>query len=124
LGRTFDSSTGFILPDGSMRSPDIAWIINEKWDSLSAKEKQRFLPFAPDFLVEVLSPSDHLQPAQEKMQKWIQNGARLAWLIVPKQQLSFIYRADSTVDKVEGFDKSLSGEDVLPGFAFDLSVLL
>jgi Uma2 family endonuclease len=124
MGFTFDSATGFALPDKSMRSPDAAWITNEKWDSLSAKEKQQFLPFAPDFLVEVLSPTDHLHSAHEKMHKWIQNGARLAWLIVPKQQLTFIYRADGTVDKVEGFNKQLSGEDVLPGFALALSTLL
>jgi Uma2 family endonuclease len=123
-GRTFDSSGGFLLPDGSMRSPDAAWITAEKWNSLSPEQKEHFLPFAPDFLVEVLSPTDHLQPAQEKMHKWIQNGARLAWLLVPQQQLSYIYRADGTVDKVEGFDKKLSGEDVLPGFEFALSVLL
>ena len=124
LGKTFDSSTGFTLPDGSMRSPDVSWVTTEKWNRLSAEDKKRFLPFAPDFLVEVLSPTDHLQPAQEKMQKWIQNGARLAWLIHPKQQLCFLYRADGTVDKVEGFDQKLSGEDVLPGFSFDLSILL
>jgi Uma2 family endonuclease len=124
LGKAFDSSTGFTLPDGSMRSPDVSWVSIEKWKNLSAKQKQHFVPFAPDFLVEVLSPADHLQPAQEKMHKWIQNGARLAWLIVPEKQLSFIYRADGTVDKIEGFDKKLSGEDVLPGFEFDLSVLL
>jgi Uma2 family endonuclease len=124
LGKTFDSSTGFNLPDNSMRSPDTAWITNEKWNRLSAEQKERFLPFAPDFLVEVLSHTDHLAPAREKMNKWIQNGALLAWLIIPKQQLVFIYRADGTVDKVEGFSNSLSGEDVMPDFEFDLSVLL
>lgn len=109
-GKTFDSSTGFILPDGSMRSPDVAWITQEKWDRLSREARKRFLPFAPDFLVEVLSPTDHLQPAQEKMHKWIQNGTRLAWLIVQTQSLSFIYRANGTTDKVEGFDKNFSAK--------------
>lgn len=124
LGETFDSATGFQLPDKSMRSPDVAWITNEKWNSLSAEQKERFLPFAPDFLVEVLSHSDHLAPARQKMNKWINNGSRLAWLIVPKLQLVFVYRADGTVDKVEGFSNSVSGEDVMPGFTFELSVLL
>jgi Uma2 family endonuclease len=124
LGKTFDSSTGFELPDGSMRSPDAAWVSKEKWDKLSEEEKNGFLPFAPDFLVEVLSPTDKLAASQRKMNKWIQNGTKLGWLIIPKQHLSFIYRADGTVDKVEGFDKTLLGEDVLPGFEFDLSVLL
>lgn len=123
-GRVFDSSTGFKLPDRSMRSPDAAWITAEKWNSLSEDEREKFLPFAPDFFVEVLSPTDELLPAQQKMQKWIENGARLGWLIVPKQQTAFIYRSDGTVDRVQGFHQKLSGEDVLPGFDFDLSVLL
>lgn len=123
LGITFDSSAGFQLPDGSMRSPDAAWIKKEKWDNLSVKEKSAFLPFAPDFLVEVLSPSDKLAAAQAKMNKWIQNGTQLGWIIDSKNQLTFIYRADGTVHKVEGFNKKLSGEDVLPGFEFDLRAI-
>lgn len=123
LGIAFDSAAGFELPDGSVRSPDAAWITKEKWDNLSAKEKKSFLPFAPDFLAEVMSPSDKLSAAQAKMTKWIQNGTKLAWLIDSKKQVTFIYRADGTVDKIEGFDKRLTGEDVLPGFEFDLSVL-
>lgn len=122
-GVVFDSSAGFNLPDGSMRSPDAAWIKKEKWDSLSLKEKSVFLPFAPDFLVEVLSLSDKPATALEKMNKWIQNGTLLGWLIDSKTQVTYIYRANGTIDKVEGFDKKLSGEDVLPGFEFDLSVL-
>jgi len=122
-GISFDSSAGFELPDGSMRSPDAAWIKKEKWDNLSPKQRSVFLPFAPDFLVEVLSPSDKIAAAQAKMNKWIQNATLLGWLIDSKKQITFIYRADGTVDKIEGFDKKLSGEDVLPGFEFDLSVL-
>lgn len=124
LGEAFDSVTGFELPDGSMRNPDAAWITAEKWNGLSQEEQDRFLPFAPDFVVEVQSPSDRLEPAQQKMHKWIQNGTKLGWLIAPKQKLVFLYRADGTVDKVQGFINKLSGEDVLPGFEFDLSVLL
>lgn len=123
-GEVFDSSTGFKLSDKSMRSPDAAWVTAEKWNSLSKQERKRFLPFAPDFVVEVQSPSDDLEPAREKMYKWIRNGSRLGWLIAPEEETVFIYRADGTVDKVQGFDKKLSGEGVLPGFEFDLSVLL
>lgn len=123
LGKTFDSSTGFNLPDGSMRSPDVSWIIEEKWEKLSNDERNVFLPFAPDFLVEVLSPSDNIITAQTKMTKWIQNGTRLAWLINTKNQIVFIYRSNGTVEKVEGYNNKLSGEDVLPGFVFDLSIL-
>ena len=124
LGKVFDSSTGFMLPDGAMRSPDAAWITAEKWNNLSKQERKGFLPFAPDFVVEVLSPSDQFANTQEKMQKWIKNGTRLGWLIAPEQELAFVYRADGTVDKVQGFNNKLSGEDLMPGFEFDLSVLL
>ena len=123
-GITFDSSTGFELPDGSMKSPDAAWITKDKWDKLTIEQREEFLPFAPDFAVELLSPSDKLKTAQEKMYKWIQNGTQLGWVIVPKKQQLFIYRSDGTVDKIEGFDKKLSGENVLPGFEFDLSILV
>ncbi len=99
-------------------------ITNEKWNSLSNAEKNRFIPFAPDFVVEVLSPTDNVAAAQQKMNKWIQNGTGLAWLIIPNQQVVFIYRSDGTVDKKEGFHKKLSGENVLNDFEFDLTVLL
>lgn len=124
LGEVFDSATGFKLHDKSMRSPDAAWLSNEKWNSLTDKEKEGFVPFAPDFLVAVLSPTDHLETAQRKMTKWIENGTRLAWLIAPKQQLVFIYRINGTVDRTEGFENALSGEDVLHQFLFDLKELL
>lgn len=123
-GETFGSSTGFDLADGSTRSPDAAWIKKERWDSLSYEQKKYFLPFAPDFVVEVLSSNDRISEAQIKMNKWIENGVWLGWLIIPKNKTTYIYRTDGTIDKVIGFDKKLSGENVLPGFEFDLSVLL
>ena len=87
------------------------------------EERNAFLPFAPDFVVEIFSSSDNLIETQKKMNKWIENGTQLGWLIIPKDQHTFIYRADGTVDKITGFDKRLSGENVLPGFEFDLAVL-
>jgi Uma2 family endonuclease len=123
LGKTFDSSTGFELPDGSMRSPDAAWIKKESWLKLSAEEKKGFVPFAPDFVVEVLSPSDKIEILKEKMKKWIQNGTRLGWLIDPKHEAAFIYRINGSFNEIQGFDKIISGEEVLPGFEFDLSAL-
>jgi Uma2 family endonuclease len=123
-GVAFDSSTGFDLPDGSMRSPDAAWITKEKWERLSMEERNAFLPFAPDFVVEILSTSDHMAEAKKKMNKWIENGTQLSWLIIPQDQQTLVYRADGTVDKIFGFDKKLSGENVLPGFEFDLSIIM
>jgi Uma2 family endonuclease len=122
-GVVFDSSTGFDLPDGSMRSPDASWVKKETWDRLSVKERNSFLPFAPDFVVEIFSASERLSHARQKMNKWIQNGTRLGWLIVPESEHTFVYKDDGTVDKITGFDRKVSGENVLQGFEFDLSVL-
>jgi len=123
-GKCFGSSAEFTLPDGSVRSPDAAWLSKEKWDALSEKEKQTFGHVAPDFIVEVMSPSDDFHQLQDKMLHWIKNGVRLGWLIYPENKLTYIYRADGTVSKIEGFNTILSGEDVLQNFSFDLNMLL
>jgi len=123
-GIGFGSSAGFYLPDTSMRSPDLAWISKEKWNALDSAEQVKFAHIAPDFVIEVMSPSDRQKDARAKMLKWIQNGVLLAWLIDPAKQEVYIYRADNTVSKVEGFTGKISGEDVLEGFEFDLNILL
>ncbi len=122
-GICFGSSAGFTLPDDSVRSPDAAWVSKEKWNALSEDERKKFGHITPDFVAEVMSPSDDLIYLRHKMEMWIKNGVRLGWLIVPEKEIAYIYRADSTVSKVEGFNNVLSGEDVLPGFSFDLNIL-
>ena len=122
-GVCFDSSTGFTLPDGSVRSPDTSWLTIEKWNDLSEAEKETFPRTCPDFVIELKSKSDNLKLLTVKMHKWIENGCALAWLINPENKTVFIYRKDGTIDKVTGFDKTLLGEDVLPGFHLDLSIL-
>lgn len=122
-GKTFGSSSGFFLPDTSMRSPDVAWMSMEKWNALSEEEKQKFPYTAPEFVVEVMSPTDRPKDAKAKMQKWIQNGVLLAWLIDPQKEEVFIYRSDNTVSRIEGFTGKLSGENILAGFEFDLNIL-
>lgn len=122
-GLTFESSAGFFLPDTSMRSPDAAWISNERWTALTPEQRKRFAYIAPDFIVELASPSDRITDLKHKMEKWRDNGVRLGWLIDPKTETVIIYREDGTVSKVEGFDNILSGEEVLPGFEFELKVL-
>lgn len=123
LGRSFDSSTGFHLPSGAVRSPDAAWISNIRWQSLTSKEQSGFVPLAPDFVVELRSESDRLQSLQDKMQEWMGNGCRLAWLIDPQDEKTYIYRMGVDVEVIDTFDRMLSGEDVLPGFHFSLSLL-
>lgn len=121
LGKIFDSSTGFILPNGANRSPDASWIPSAKWNVLSDRQKQRFLPLCPDFALELLSPSDNLAKTQKKMQKYIDNGTILGWPIDPAQKQVEVYRPG----KVEILDapNSLSGENVLSGFALDLQAI-
>lgn len=125
LGKVFGTSAGFTLPDGSMRSPDAAWMSNDKYNALSKEEKQRFAHVVPDFVIELTSPSDNLKLAQEKMEMWRRNGVRLAWLINPQHQKAIIYRIDGSTEEVIGFAGNiLSGEDVLPGFELKLDALM
>lgn len=122
-GIGFGTSVGFTLPDTSVRSPDVAWVSLENWNSVDAKEKEKFARITPDFIIELMSPSDNQKATMEKMEMWRKNGVRLGWLIDPKKRESFIYRIDGTINKVEGFDKILFGEDVLPGFELNLTIL-
>lgn len=123
LGKTFDSSTGFKLPDGSNRSPDAAWVSNEAWNQLSEAEKRKFAPLCPEFVVELKSDTDDIADLKKKMQMWLINGCQLAWLIDPDEEKAYVYRPDRAVELVEGFDQTLSGEDVLPKFSLHLSLL-
>ncbi len=122
-GKVFDSSTGFTLPDGAVFSPDAAWVSNEKVSLLSEEDKNKFAPVCPDFIVELKSPSDSLKRLKNKMLKWIENGAGLAWLIDPENKQVFIYRADNSIAIVKGFHNKLSGENILPRFELDLQIL-
>ncbi len=123
LGKTFDSSTGFTLSDRSVRSPDASWLSNHQWQQLSQNQKEKFAPVCPEFVIELRSSSDEIEDLQEKMNMWIHNGCQLGWLIDFQEQATYIYRADGTAEKVTGFDRKLSGEDILPGFELDLSEL-
>ena len=120
LGKGFDSSTGFKLPNGKDVSPDVAWIKKEHWDSLTSEQQNKFAPIAPDFVIELRSSSDNLKPLQEKMQEYIDNGVKLAWLIDRKQRKVFIYRPNCVVEELD-HPQTLTGEDLLPGFVLDLS---
>ncbi len=122
LGEVFNSSTGFYLPNGAMRSPDAAWVEQSRWDALSYEQQEKFPPLCPDFVVELISPSDALKPSQEKMNEWMTNGCRIGWLIYPKEEKVWVYEGEA-INEITGFDQTISGGSVLPGFKFDLSWL-
>ena len=122
-GLVFSSSTGFLLPNDAVRSPDASWISLERWQALPAAGKKRFPPLTPDFVAGIRSESDDLQVLQDKMREYIEQGARLGWLLDPQEKKAYIYRADGSVELVPGWDRPLSGEEVLAGFVFDLEGL-
>ncbi|NEQ83523.1 MAG: Uma2 family endonuclease, partial [Moorea sp. SIO2I5] len=122
LGKVFDSNTGFTLPNGADRSPDASWVQQERWDALTPVEQERFAPICPDFVVELMSPSDSLEKTRAKMREYMENGARLGWLINRKQRKTEIYRPHQAVEILNNPD-TMSGEDVLPGFVLDLSTI-
>jgi len=121
-GVVFDSSTGFSLPNGAERSPDAAWVRQERFNALNP-DPDKFLPLAPDFVVELMSASDSLEKAQAKMQEYRKNGVRLGWLINPKDRQVEIYRQGRDVEVIQS-PTTLSGEDVLPGLVLDLKGIL
>ncbi|MCU0545749.1 MAG: Uma2 family endonuclease [Oscillatoriaceae cyanobacterium Prado104] len=120
LGKAFNSSTGFHLPSGADRSPDASWVRQERWDALTPQEKESFIPLCPDFVVELRSKSDNMEPLRVKMREYMNNGARLGWLIDRKNRKVEIYRQNQEVEVLEN-PATLSGEDVLPGFVLDLT---
>jgi Uma2 family endonuclease len=115
LGVCFDSSTGFKLPNGADRSPDVAWIRKERWQALTPQQREKFPPIAPDFVLELMSPTDELSIVREKMLEYRDNGVRLGWLIDPKKRRVEVYRPGREVDVLDA-PALLSGEEVLPGF--------
>lgn len=118
-----DSNGGFYLPNGAMRAPDVAWIPRESWEHFSEEQRSKFLPYCPDFVIELKSPSDNLENLKAKMEEWTSNGTRLGWLIDPDGEEAYIYKPKEPVRVVKGFDNELDGEDVLPGFKLKLSAI-
>ncbi|NJK68129.1 MAG: Uma2 family endonuclease [Microcoleus sp. CSU_2_2] len=119
LGSGFDSSGGFILPNGANRSPDASWVSRERLEALTPKQRKGFVPLCPDFVVELRSASDSLSTLQTKMREYMENGARLGWLIDPQNRRVEIYRQQAEVEILIN-PAELSGEDILPGFVLNL----
>ena len=121
-GIAFDSSTGFKLPNGTNRSPDGAWIPLSRWQELTQKQKEKFIPLCPNFVIELRSPTDKLIDVQNKMQEYLDNGTELGWLINPQDQQVEIYRQNQGIEVLDQPD-FLSGEEVLPNFQLDLRAI-
>lgn len=121
-GIVFDSSAGFVLPNGAIRSPDASWIPLEKWNQIPSAEKERFCRICPDFIIELMSPSDSLKDTQEKMQEYQENGSKLGWLINRQNRRVEVYRQNQEVEIVNN-PNTLSGENILIGFELNLEVI-
>jgi Uma2 family endonuclease len=118
-GKSFDSSTGFTLPNGSKRSPDLGWVELSGWNALAQEERKQFPPLCPDFVVELRSETDSLSTLQSKMEEHIANGARLGWLIDPKEKKVYVYRPQTEVECLTS-SAEVSGEPLLRGFTLDM----
>ena len=118
-GRVFGSSTGFNLPNGATRSPDVAWVRNERVDALTDEQWNKFLPLCPDFALELRSPSDSLRRLELKMEEYCQNGAQVAWLLDPERRRVHVYRPGAPVEILDN-PKLVSGEPLLRGFVLDV----
>jgi Uma2 family endonuclease len=118
-GVVFDSSTGFELPNGAKRSPDAAWVRRSRWEALTPEQRRKFPPLCPDFVVELRSRSDPLEPLQEKLEEYLANGAELGWLIDPEERKVYVYRPGAEPVCLDSPDR-IAGDPVLPGFVLDL----
>lgn len=123
LGKVFDSSTCFRLPQGGDRSPDVAWVEASRWNALTPDQRRRFPPLCPDFVLELLSPSDNPNTVRAKMQDYLNSGLRLGWLINPQDQWLEIYRANLPTPERLMAPLSVAGDPVLPGFGLNLAWL-
>ncbi len=119
-GVGFDSSTGFVLPNGAERSPDAAWVRRARWDALSAEQRGKFAPLCPEFVAEIRSPSDVLADLKAKMDEYARNGAALGWLIDPVERTVHVYRSGALAETLQD-PSTVDGGAVLPGFVLDLS---
>ena len=122
-GVAVDSSAGYLLPNGAGRAPDASWVRNDRLAALTAEERAKFLPLCPDFVIELRSPTDSLSALRDKMREYMENGARLGWLIDPLGGQVFAYRPGVPVERLKE-PESVSADPVLPGFRLELGDIL
>lgn len=118
-GVGFSSTTGFLLPNGSVRSPDLSWMTLKKWNAIPKSKRKKFAPVCPDFVVELRSETDTLAKLQSKMDEYIENGASLGWLIDAGKRKVYVYRPDSEVEVLND-PKEVSGDPLLIGFVLKM----
>jgi Uma2 family endonuclease len=114
-GVCFDSSAGFTLPNGAIRSPDASWVRRDRWESISAKDQEGFAPLCPDFVIELRSPTDRLSDIKDKLAEYVDNGAQLGWLLDPFERRVYLYRSGCAVKMLED-PENVSGDPEVPGF--------
>jgi len=119
-GRAFDSNVEYTLPDGSALSPDASWIERSRLAKLSREQKRKFLPLAPDFVVELTSPTDRLPRVRKKMEVWLGNAVKLGWIIDADRRTAYIYRARRQPEKLIE-PAQLKGEGPVAGFVLELA---
>ncbi len=122
-GRVFDSSTGFKLPNGATYSPDVAWVSNERWESLTETQHEKHVPLCPNFVVELVSSSQSAEELKPKMQEYMENGCELGWLIDPYSKITQVFRPKMDAEKVP-FDQLLYGGQILKNFKIKISDII
>lgn len=120
VGVPFDSSTGFVLPNGAKRSPDASWVLRSRLTALTPEQKKKFLPLCPDFVVELRSPSHSLADTQDKMAEYQDNGARLGWLVDAAERRVHIYRPGAAPGVLDA-PASVAADPEMAGFVLDLA---
>ncbi len=118
-GKCVDSSSGYKMPNGAVMSPDASWILKERLEKIAPNKRRKFLPLAPDFVIELRSESDLLSKLKAKMEEYIENGVSLGWLINPNEREVYVYRPDQKIEVLEN-PSEVSGEPFLRGFMLDL----
>jgi Uma2 family endonuclease len=119
-GKDFDSNVEYILPSGAALSPDASWVLRSRLATLTPEQKKKFLPLCPDFVVELRSPTDRLPRAQAKMREWIENGAKLGWLIDPTNRTVYIYRPGQPTERLVD-PRRVEGEPPVDSFVLEMA---
>lgn len=123
-GMSYGPTVGFHLPQGAQRIPDAAWITQERYDNLTPIERRGTIHGAPDFVIEIRSRTDRLPRFLAKMQEWMDGGATLGWGIDSRQRRAYVYRAGLAEPEILENPETLAGEDLLPGFIFEVRRLI